>query len=67
MYNWENLRGITYHSSLYAQKNRYVSVEFKFTNGNAFAPAGSNAFSYILYIVERLPVPKQEIAVTRFN
>jgi hypothetical protein len=68
-YNWNDLHRITYHTSLYArnENERYVSIEFIFKNGSAFAPYSGNTFLNILNIAAQLPVPKNELATTRFK
>lgn len=68
-YNWENLRGITYHTSLYEQieSEKYISIEFFFEKNNAFVFYDTVNFFNVLYIADRLPVPINEIAVTRFK
>ena len=68
-YNWNDLHRITYHTSLYArnENERYVSIEFIFGNGSAIAPYNGNNFIYVLDIAAQLPVPKNELATTRFK
>jgi len=36
-----------------------LSVEFKFTNGNAKATYQADQFSYVLFIAQSLPIPKR--------
>ncbi|MBK9329740.1 MAG: hypothetical protein IPM95_10610 [Sphingobacteriales bacterium] len=68
-YNWENLRSITYHTSLYEkmESERYISIEFIFADNSAFVFYDTDQFSNIVYIAERLQVPIKETAVARFK
>jgi hypothetical protein len=68
-YNWNDLLRITYHTSLYTKNknDRYISIEFIFKSGSAFATYNGNNFLSVLNFSEQLPVPKNEIATTRFK
>lgn len=68
-YKQENLNSITYNTSLYEQNenNRFVSVQFIFSNGDAIATYKADGFSYVLFIANNLQVPKKEKAFTYFK
>lgn len=69
IYKWENLKSITYNTSLYEQNenNRFVSVQFIFSNGDAIATYKADGFSYVLFIANNLQVPKKEKSFTYFK
>ncbi len=58
-FDWDNLKSIMHHSTPYAPEDTYLSVEFKFTNGNAKATYQADQFSYVLFIAQSLPIPKR--------
>ena len=66
-FDWENLKSITHHAHPHAPDDTYLSVEFKFTNGEARATYHADKFSYILFIAESLPIPKTEESFSLFR
>lgn len=68
-YQWENLRSVTYNTSLYErdENKRFVSVQFMFLDGEAIATYKADNFSTILFLTENLPVPKMEKSFTYFK
>mgnify|MGYP006888932345 CR=1 FL=1 len=66
-FDWENLKSIMHHAHPNAPDDTYLSVEFKFTNGEARATYHADKFSYVLFIAQSLPLPKTEESFSLFR
>lgn len=68
-YQWQNLKCIIYNTSLYEQNenNRFVSVQFIFSNGEAVANFKADKFFDVLFIANNLQVEKIEKSATYFK
>ena len=66
-FDWENLKSIMHQAHRYAPADTYISVEFKFTNGVARTSYHADKFSYVLFIAQSLPIPKQDESFSPFR
>jgi hypothetical protein len=66
-FDWENLKSIMHHAHPNAPNDTYLSVEFKFSNGNARATYHADKFPFVLFIAQSLPLPKTTESFSLFR